>query len=99
MRIPDSSSINSSSNQTELSSVKSSEKTGGSTSSSSTSSSSSPDQVSLSGPSQLLRSSAAERSSRLATLAASVRSGQYEVPASTISKSLISETLARSASS
>lgn len=59
---------------------------------------SSGDEVTLSGVSQVLQSSSAQRTEALASLASSVRTGGYDVPSSAIGRSMVSEILARSAS-
>jgi len=56
------------------------------------------DAVELSGISQLLQIGSAARTRQLQALASQVRSSQYSVPSSILSRSLIGETLSRSGS-
>jgi anti-sigma28 factor (negative regulator of flagellin synthesis) len=57
---------------------------------------SSGDEVSLSGVSQVLQASSAQRTESLASLASSVRTGSYDVAGSEVARSMVSEILARS---
>lgn len=56
------------------------------------------DHIALSGVSRIVNAGVNGQSAKLASLAAAVRSGQYNVSSSALSHSLVSETLARSAS-
>jgi anti-sigma28 factor (negative regulator of flagellin synthesis) len=99
MKIHDSSQIDSAASSPNTGNVKGTTEPGsisGASAASSAAASSSPDdQVSLSSVSQLLRSSSADRASQLATLSSRIQSGQYQVPSSLLSQSVVSETLAR----
>lgn len=99
MRVQDSTQIDSNASSLTAGNVKnttaSSSVYGSSAVTSGTASLGSDDQVSLSSLSQLLRSSSADRASQVASLSNRVQSGQYQVPSSLLSQSVVSETLAR----
>ncbi len=97
MRISDSNPIDSASGQSQSSSVRGVAQSGDEPNNGTATAASGNDQVALSGVSQLLRTSASGREQRLASLAAVVRAGQYQVPAASIARAITSETLARSA--
>jgi anti-sigma28 factor (negative regulator of flagellin synthesis) len=58
---------------------------------------SSGDEVSLSGVSQILQSSSAQRTEALASLTSSVRAGSYNTSSADVGHSMISEILAQAA--
>ncbi len=95
MRITDSNQIQTGTAQSETASVKATAQTASGYGARVADSTRSNDQVSLSNISKILNSSSTDRAALIARLTTSVRSGQYEVPSSALSRSLVSETVAR----